>query len=80
MPQPLQVPPGATRWLRVTITGTKGGTGALGAGFRDVLIPGVQVQSFLQPAPSPADLAALAEAFSFQQQLPSPALLAHAAA
>jgi arabinofuranan 3-O-arabinosyltransferase len=73
--QPLRVPPGATRWLRVTITATEGGTGGLGAGFRDVLIPGVRVQSFLQPGSLPS-----AQAFSFLEQLPSPALLANAAA
>ncbi|PZS37647.1 MAG: DUF3367 domain-containing protein [Pseudonocardiales bacterium] len=79
--QQLRVPPGPTAWLRITITGAPGGTsGDPGAGLRDVLIPGVRVTSFLQPAEDAAGRLAPSLAFSFQQQIPSPASLANAAA
>jgi arabinofuranan 3-O-arabinosyltransferase len=79
--QQLRVPPGSTTWLRITITAARGGTpGGPGAGIRDVLIPGVRVTSFLQPAEDPAGRLAPSLAFSFQQQIPSPATLANAAA
>jgi arabinofuranan 3-O-arabinosyltransferase len=79
--QRLGVASGSTTWLRVTITGARGGSAAgPGAGIRDVLIPGVRVTSFLRPAEDPAGGPAPALAFSFQQQIPSPATLANAAA
>ena len=79
--QQLRVPPGPTAWLRITITGVRGGTpGGPGAGIRDVLVPGVRVTSFLQPAEDAAGRLAPSLAFSFQQQIPSPATLANAAA
>jgi arabinofuranan 3-O-arabinosyltransferase len=79
--QRLRVPPGSTGWLRITITGVRGGTpGGPGAGVSDVLIPGVRVTGFLQPAEDAAGRLAPSLAFSFQQQIPSPATLANAAA
>ncbi|HEX5288540.1 MAG TPA: alpha-(1-_3)-arabinofuranosyltransferase family protein, partial [Streptosporangiaceae bacterium] len=83
--QPLRVPSGATRWLRITITGTTRSTAeavsaGLGAGISDVLIPGVRVQRLLRPAQDPAGQRAPVQTFSFAQQLPSPALLGGAAA
>lgn len=79
--QQLRVPPGSTAWLRITITGARGGIpGGPGAGIRDVLIPGVRVTTFLQPAEVAAGRLAPSLAFSFQQQIPSPASLADAAA
>jgi arabinofuranan 3-O-arabinosyltransferase len=81
--QPLRIPPGRTGWLRVTIASTRGHVAGPAAGLRDVLIPGVRVRRFLQPAQDQAGADAAgtsSEAFSFQQQLPSPALLANAAA
>ena len=83
--QRLRLPPGATRWLRVTITRTtrptfRGVSAGLGAGISDVLIPGVRVQRLLRPAQDPAGRRAPVQAFSFTQQLPSPALLGSAAA
>jgi arabinofuranan 3-O-arabinosyltransferase len=83
--QPLRIPAGVTRWLRVTITRTtrstvEGVNAGLGAGISDVLIPGVRVQRLLRPAPDPAGQRAPVQTFSFAQQLPSPALLGSAAA
>jgi arabinofuranan 3-O-arabinosyltransferase len=79
--QRIGVASGSTTWLRVTITGARGGSaGGPGAGVRDVLIPGMRVTSFLRPAEDPAGPPAPALAFSFQQQIPSPATLADAAA
>jgi arabinofuranan 3-O-arabinosyltransferase len=79
--QPLRLPPGPTRWLRLTVTRVRpGAAGGPDAGLRDVLIPGVRVRSYLEPAQDPAGRRAGSQAFSFQQQLPSPALLANAAA
>ncbi len=71
--QLLRVPPGRTRWLRITILGASNVVpGGPGAGISDVLIPGVQVTSYLQPA---EDLAAGARAhavaYSFGQQVAS---------
>jgi arabinofuranan 3-O-arabinosyltransferase len=83
--QRLAVPPGATRWLRVTIAATtrptiQGISAGLGAGISEVLVPGVQVRRLLRPAPDPAGRSAPAQVLSFAQQLPSPALLASPAA
>ena len=68
--QPLNVVPGRTGWLRITITGARRVTlGNPGAGISDVLIPGIQVTRLLQPAENPAGQQAM---FSFHQQVPSP--------
>jgi arabinofuranan 3-O-arabinosyltransferase len=67
--QPLRLPPGPTRWLRVTITGASNVVpGNPGAGISDILLPGVQVTKFLQPAEDRAGRSAPAVAFSFAQQ------------
>jgi arabinofuranan 3-O-arabinosyltransferase len=72
--QPLQLPPGPTRWLRITITGASNVVpGNPGAGITDVLIPGVRVTSYLQPAQDPAGATAPAMAFSFSQPAASAA-------
>jgi arabinofuranan 3-O-arabinosyltransferase len=76
--QPLTVVPGATRWLRITITGARRiRPGYPGAGISDVLIPGVTVTRLLQPAQDPAGQQPV---FSFHQQVPSPFALADPAA
>ncbi len=77
--QSLRVPPGPSRWLRLTITGARGVLpGGPGAGISDILIPGVRVTRYLQPPqtgpPGPP------AAYSFQQQVPSPSSLADPAA
>jgi arabinofuranan 3-O-arabinosyltransferase len=73
--QQLGVRPGPTRWLRITITGASNVVaGNPGAGIRDVLIPGVQVTRYLEPAEdSAAGVSASAVAFSFHQPAPAPA-------
>ncbi len=72
--QALRVRPGATSWLRVTITAASNvEPGAPGAGFTDVLVPGVQVTRYLQPAEDPAGTQAASTVYSFRQQAPSPA-------
>jgi arabinofuranan 3-O-arabinosyltransferase len=71
--QALQLPPGPTRWLRITITAASNVVpGYPGAGITDVLIPGVRVTSFLAPAEDPAGDTAPAVAYSFAQAAPSP--------
>ncbi len=71
--QPLNVVPGRTGWLRITITGARRvKLGYPGAGISDVLIPGVRVTRLLQPAQDPAGQRAASAAFSFHQQVPSP--------
>ena len=77
--QQLNVVPGVTRWLRITIAGAgRVNPGKPGAGISDVLIPGVRVTRLLQPAqdpPAPGTQAAgqgTPTAFSFHQQVPSP--------
>jgi arabinofuranan 3-O-arabinosyltransferase len=71
--QPLRIPPGPTRWLRITIAGADNVVpGNPGAGISDVLIPGVRVTTYLQPAQDPAGPKAPAEDYSFTQQVPSP--------
>jgi arabinofuranan 3-O-arabinosyltransferase len=72
--QPLLVPPGRTGWLRITILGASNDVpGDPGAGIRDVLIPGVTVTRYLQPAQATAGTAAPSVAFSFHQSPPAPA-------
>jgi arabinofuranan 3-O-arabinosyltransferase len=72
--QRLRVRPGPTRWLRITITGASNViAGNPGAGIRDVLIPGVRVTRYLQPAEDAAGAAAPSVAFSFSQPAPAPA-------
>jgi arabinofuranan 3-O-arabinosyltransferase len=79
--QPLQVPPGPTTWLRITITRARRVLpGGPGAGIRDVLIPGVRVTRYLQPPEDSAGPAAPLTTFSFHQQVPSPTTLASPAA
>jgi len=79
--QPLQVPPGPTTWLRITITRARRVLpGGPGAGIRDVLIPGVRVTRYLQPPEDSGGLAAPYATFSFHQQAPSPTTLASPAA
>jgi arabinofuranan 3-O-arabinosyltransferase len=71
--QPLNVAPGRTTWLRITIAAASRVTlGYPGAGISDVLIPGVRVTRLLQPAEDPAGVSAASTAFSFHQQVPSP--------
>ena len=79
--QPLNVVPGPTSWLRITITGARRVIlGNPGAGISDVLIPGVQVTRLLQPAEDPAGQQAASQVFSFHQQVPSPFAFADPAA
>ena len=79
--QPLNVVPGRTSWLRITITGAQRVSLAYpGAGISDVLIPGVRVTRLLEPAEDPAGRPAASVAFSFRQQVPSPAAFADPAA
>jgi arabinofuranan 3-O-arabinosyltransferase len=71
--QPLLLPAGPTKWLRITITGASNVVaGYPGAGITDVLIPGVRVTSYLQPAEDPAGEQAPAVAYSFAQPAPAP--------
>ncbi len=79
--QPLKVPPGLTRTLRITIAAVRAGVpGGPGAGFADVTIPGVTVTRYLKPSQARAGETAAATAFSFVQQVPSPASLSNVAA
>jgi arabinofuranan 3-O-arabinosyltransferase len=72
--QALRVRPGSTTWLRITMTGASGVVpGGPGAGFTGVLIPGVKVTRYLQPAEDPAGTAAASAVYSFHQQTASPA-------
>jgi arabinofuranan 3-O-arabinosyltransferase len=79
--QSLNVTPGRTGWLRITISGadrvTRGGPGA---GISDVLIPGVSVTRLLRPAEDPAGQRASSVSFSFRQPVPSPRTFADPAA
>ncbi|HEY2077529.1 MAG TPA: alpha-(1-_3)-arabinofuranosyltransferase family protein, partial [Streptosporangiaceae bacterium] len=73
--QPIRVPPGPARWLRITITGASNVVpGGPGAGISDVLIPGVRVTTYLKAASDAAGTEAAADVYSFSQQLPSPYL------
>jgi arabinofuranan 3-O-arabinosyltransferase len=75
--QPLRVPRGATRTLRITITAARGGVaGGPGAGIAGVDIPGVAVTRYLRTPVDPAGRSAPAAVYSFAEQLPSPASLA----
>ena len=79
--QPLNVAPGSTRWLRITIVGGRRvSLGYPGAGISDVLIPGVRATRLLQPAQDPAGQQAASTVFSFAQQVPSPFAFADPAA
>jgi arabinofuranan 3-O-arabinosyltransferase len=79
--QPLNVVPGATRWLRITILDARRvSLGYPGVGISDVLIPGVRVNRLLQPAQDPAGQQAASTVFSFAQQVPSPFAFADPAA
>jgi arabinofuranan 3-O-arabinosyltransferase len=72
--QQLLVRPGKTTWLRITILGASNDVpGNPGAGIREVVIPGVKVTRYLQPAQSSAGAAASSVAFSFHQSAPAPA-------
>jgi arabinofuranan 3-O-arabinosyltransferase len=67
--QLLRVPPGASTWLRVTITSASNVVpGDPGAGFTGLRIPGVRVIRYLQPAEDPAGSQAASAVYSFQQQ------------
>jgi arabinofuranan 3-O-arabinosyltransferase len=73
--QAVRVPPGTTGWLRITITGaTASVAGGPGAGFTGVLIPGVTVTRYLEPAQDPAGTAAPSVTYSFEQQVASPSV------
>jgi len=73
--QSVRVPPGPSRWLRITITGASNVVpGDPGAGISDVLIPGVQVTTYLKTASDAAGAKAAAAVYSFSQQPPSPYL------
>ena len=80
-PQALQVPPGPTRMLRITIAAVRGGVpGGPGAGFASVSIPGVAVTRYLKVPQDIAGERAGATAFSFERPVPSPASLVNVAA
>jgi arabinofuranan 3-O-arabinosyltransferase len=67
--QTLRVPRGPADWLRLTITGASNVVpGDPGAGFASVLIPGVRVIRYLQPAEDPAGTLASSAVYSFRQQ------------
>jgi arabinofuranan 3-O-arabinosyltransferase len=73
--QAVRVRPGPTDWLRITITGaTIPVAGGPGVGFTSVLIPGVTVTRYLEPAEDPADTTAPSVAYSFEQQVASPSV------
>ncbi len=71
--QPLRVPTGLTRWLRITITDASNVVAVNpGAGITDVLIPGVRVTKYLQVAQDRAGATAPTTAYSFGQLLSPP--------
>ena len=73
--QSIRVPPGPSRWLRITITGASNVVpGNPGAGISDVLIPGVRVTTYLKAASDAAGAKDPADSYSFSQQAPSPYL------
>jgi arabinofuranan 3-O-arabinosyltransferase len=62
------VRPGATNWLRVTITAASNvAAGGPGAGFTAVLVPGVRVTRYLRPAQDTAGTSATSAVYSFRQ-------------
>jgi arabinofuranan 3-O-arabinosyltransferase len=64
--QSLRVRPGTSSWLRITITRAANSTpGGPGAGITDVLIPGITVTKYLQPA---EDTVGAVVSYSFQLQ------------
>jgi arabinofuranan 3-O-arabinosyltransferase len=66
--QPLRIPKGATGWLRISIAAARGGiAGGPGAGISDVIIPGVHVTSYLEPAQDPAGPEPSSPSFSFHR-------------
>ncbi|HYX59542.1 MAG TPA: alpha-(1-_3)-arabinofuranosyltransferase family protein, partial [Streptosporangiaceae bacterium] len=66
--QPLGIPPGPTGWLRITIAAARGGSpGGPGAGVSDVIIPGVHVTSYLEPAQDQAGPEPSSPSFSFHR-------------
>jgi arabinofuranan 3-O-arabinosyltransferase len=66
--QPLRVPAGLTKWLRITITAASNVVpGNPGAGITDILIPGVRVARYLQVAEDPAGVKTSAVVYSFSQ-------------
>ncbi len=72
-PQPLNVPAGTTRTLRVTLGGVHGGVrGGSGAGISEVTIPGVQVHRYLRSDDDPASHGAGSAAYSFHRDAGSP--------
>ncbi|HYS31492.1 MAG TPA: alpha-(1-_3)-arabinofuranosyltransferase family protein, partial [Streptosporangiaceae bacterium] len=79
--QPLLVPPGRTRTLRVTIAGVTGEAQAgQGAGLAGVSIPGITVARYLKAPRDSAGERAGRVAFSFDGPVPSPASLGNVAA
>ena len=79
--QVLRAPPGATSWLRVTISAASNVVpGGPGAGFASVLVPGVRVTRYLQPAEDSAGGQAASAVYSFRQQAAAPASASAAAA
>jgi arabinofuranan 3-O-arabinosyltransferase len=67
--QSLRLVPGTSRWLRITITGAiNSAPGGPGAGISDVLIPGITVTKYLQPAQSVSGAMARQVVYSFQRQ------------
>lgn len=71
-PQPMNVPAGTTRTLRVTLGDIHGGSGQAGAGISDVAIPGVRVQRYLRSDDDPASHGAASAAYSFHRDPGSP--------
>ncbi len=72
-PQPLNVPAGTTRTLRVTLGEVHGGvSGGSGAGISEVTIPGVEVRRYLRSDDDPASHGAHSVAYSFHRDPGSP--------
>jgi arabinofuranan 3-O-arabinosyltransferase len=75
--QPINLPAGPSSWLRITITAASNvRSGYPGAGITDVLIPGIRVTTYLQPAEDEAGASAPTVAYSFSQPAPSAEQLA----
>ncbi len=71
-PQPLNIPAGTTRTLRVTLGDVHGGQGGAGAGISDIAIPGVRVQRYLRSDDDPASHGATSTVYSFHRDPGSP--------